>query len=81
MTLDQLRLVKAKNEDKMGPINIGHYVTEYCWDGTDDFGDRLANGVYLYRVTSKTGGEDIESFETTGDQFFQDGWGKLYIAR
>lgn len=75
------RLVKTINQNEMGPINIGNNVTEYCWDGTDDFGDRLANGVYLYRVTSKTGGEDIESFETTGDQFFQDGWGKLYIAR
>ncbi len=39
-------------------INMDGYRTaEIEWDGTDDFGSKLANGVYLYqiRVSGDTG--------------------------
>ena len=26
------------------------------WDGTDDLGEKLANGVYLYKITATTAG-------------------------
>ena len=29
---------------------IGTHQSDFVWDGTDDYGDRLANGVYLYQV-------------------------------
>ena len=50
-------------------------------DGKDQYGDRLANGVYLYRVITKLHGEDIENRETAADQYFKKGWGKMYLMR
>lgn len=75
------RLVKQIDETELGPIRIGNNVTEYCWDGTDDFGDRLANGVYLYKADIYSNGEKIDLFETSADHLFNNGFGKLYIAR
>jgi flagellar hook assembly protein FlgD len=35
----------------------------YPWDGRDDDGDRIANGVYLYKIILKTGKEQKEVIE------------------
>lgn len=75
------RLVKQIDETEIGPIRIGNNLTEYCWDGTDDFGDKLANGVYLYKAEIRSNGKVIDLFETSGDHLFNNGFGKLYIAR
>jgi flagellar hook assembly protein FlgD len=74
------RVVREIFKSELGPINIGNNVTSYRWDGTDEFGDRLANGVYLYRVLMKEGSEFIHR-ETAGDFTFRKGFGKLYIIR
>lgn len=74
-------VVKEITLDDLGPINIGNNITKYEWDGTDTYGDKLANGVYLYKVTAKLNGKDIELSETAGDAFFKKGYGKLYIMR
>ncbi len=75
------KVVKEIYQDEIGPIHIGRNITEYAWDGKDEFGDRLANGVYLYRVITKISGEDIEKRETSADQYFKKGWGKMYLMR
>ena len=75
------RVVREITEDEIGPINIGRNVTEYAWNGTDEFGDPLANGVYLYRVITKIEGEDIEHRSTEADNFFHKGFGKMYLMR
>jgi len=75
------RLVKQIDEAELGPIRIGNNLSEYCWDGTDDFGDKLANGVYLYKAEVRSNGKAIDLFETSGDHLFNNGFGKLYIAR
>ncbi|MFY0688742.1 MAG: hypothetical protein JXQ90_16330 [Cyclobacteriaceae bacterium] len=75
------RVVKEIDEFELGPIHIGHNISEYAWDGTDEFGDRLANGVYLYRVISRIQGEIIEHRSTGADGAFTKGYGKLYILR
>ncbi len=54
------KIVRQITRAELGYIHIGRNITEYAWDGRDDFGDRLANGVYLYRVTTKSNGESIE---------------------
>jgi len=47
----------------------------------DEFGDRLANGVYLYHVVTRISGSDIEKKETEADQYFKKGWGKMFLMR
>jgi len=67
--------------DELGPIHVGRNITDYAWDGKDQFGDQLANGVYLYRVITRMDGEDIEKIQTEADQYFKKGWGKMYLMR
>lgn len=75
------RVVKEITQDELGPINIGTNITEYAWDGTDQFGDRLANGLYFYRVYSKMNGKKMDNYETKADDFTDKGYGKMYIIR
>ncbi|MCA6073677.1 C25 family cysteine peptidase [Fulvivirga sedimenti] len=75
------KVVREITQDELGPIRIGHNLTEYAWDGRDEFGDQLANGVYLYRVLIQSGAGDLEHRETAGDKAFKKGFGKIYILR
>jgi hypothetical protein len=75
------RVVKEINEQELGSISIGRNVTSYAWDGTDNFGDPLANGVYLYRVRAKIGGEEIKRRASGADSYFKEEFGKMYLFR
>jgi hypothetical protein len=75
------RIVREITEDELGPIQIGRNITEFEWDGTDQFGDPLANGVYLYRVKTRLNGESIEHRESGADQYFKKEFGKMYLMR
>lgn len=75
------RIVREITEDELGYIRIGRNITEYAWDGRDEFGDPLANGVYLYRLKAKINGEDIKHRESGADQYFKKNWGKMYLMR
>jgi len=75
------RVVREITEDQLGPIYIGRNITEYAWDGRDEFGDPLANGVYLYNVRAKINGENIEQRESGADQYFKKNFGKMYLMR
>lgn len=75
------KVVREITEDQLGPIYIGRNITEYAWDGRDEFGDPLANGVYLYNVRAKINGEDIEQRESGADQYFKKNFGKMYLMR
>lgn len=75
------RIVREITEDEIGPIRIGRNVTEFAWDGRDEFGDPLANGVYLYRVKARINGEPIKHRESGADQHFEKNWGKMYLMR
>lgn len=76
------RIVKEITQDEIGPLRVGTHRTEYRWDGTDEFGDRLANGVYLYRVVAKKeGGQSYEAFDNGTSSMFKKGFGKLVILR
>jgi hypothetical protein len=75
------KIVKEIFKEQLGPIHIGNNISEYYWDGTDEFGDRLANGVYLYRVIIKDESQFFEHRENAGDKAFKHDWGKLYILR
>ena len=76
------KVVREITNDELGPLYIGKNITEYTWDGKDEFGDQLANGVYFYRVISKDNGlKDIENRETDADQYFKKEFGKMYLMR
>jgi flagellar hook assembly protein FlgD len=76
------KVVREINLSEIGPHRIGNNRTEYAWDGRDEFGDQLANGVYLYRVIAKINGENIEHRSTSADdQAFKKGFGKMYLMR
>jgi flagellar hook assembly protein FlgD len=75
------KVVREITQDELGPIHIGNNITDYAWDGRDEFGDKLANGVYLYRVVMQNAGEPFEHRATSGDKAFTKGVGKLYILR
>ncbi len=75
------KVVREIFEDELGPMHIGRNITEFAWNGKDQFGDQLANGVYLYRVLTKINGENILRKETSADKYFKNGWGKMYLMR
>ncbi|WP_162303573.1 C25 family cysteine peptidase [Hymenobacter sediminis] len=75
------RVVKEIMMADLGPLRIGNNISEYAWDGTDDYGDRLANGTYLYRVVLDDPSNQFEKRATSADKAFKKGWGKLVLLR
>ncbi|HEY9116590.1 MAG TPA: C25 family cysteine peptidase, partial [Roseivirga sp.] len=75
------KLVREITQDEIGPIRIGNNITEYAWDGRDEFGDILANGTYIYRVQVKANGQDLGRRGTGKDKAFNNDFGKLVIIR
>lgn len=75
------RVVREIGLDEIGPLHVGRNITEYAWDGHDQFGDKLARGVYLYQVVAQLHGADIEYRETSASGYFTKGFGKMYLLR
>ncbi|UAY51502.1 putative type IX secretion system sortase PorU2 [Ferruginibacter albus] len=88
------KVVKEIMQSELGPLHIGNNITEYKWDGTDMYGQKLANGVYLYRVLTNLNGKSIDKYTGTdanknqvtnglGDasKYFNSGYGKMYLMR
>ncbi len=83
------KIVKEITKQELGNLNIGRNITEYKWDGTDQYGQQLANGVYLYRVITNQDGKKLDKFEIKDangnnintSQYFNKGYGKMYLMR
>ena len=75
------KVVREIFQDELGPLRIGNNITEYAWDGKDEYGDQLANGVYIYRVLVRKDGQYMEHRPTAGDKAFKKGYGKMYLLR
>jgi len=75
------RHIKTIDFVELGEVRIGRHITSYAWDGTDEFGDRLANGVYLYRTEIKMPGDANLEQRDEAEQYFQKGWGKMLLMR
>ncbi len=41
------KLVKSISQSE---ISSGYQISDISWDGTDDWGNRLANGIYIYKI-------------------------------
>ena len=75
------KVVREIRKEELGAVSVGNNMSE-PWDGTDEFGDKLANGVYLYRVVMDTAPlEEMKHRKTAGDKSFKKEYGKLYILR
>lgn len=75
------RIVKQIRKEELGFLHVGHNVSEYSWDGTDMYGDKLANGVYLYKVYIKDPSADFKERMTKGSKYFVKDFGKIYLMR
>jgi hypothetical protein len=83
------KIVREITKEQLGPLHIGRNITDYKWDGKDDYGQQLANGVYLYRVLTNLNGKSLDKFPTYGqdgsevntDKYFNKGYGKMYLMR
>jgi len=84
------KIVKEIMREELGNISIGRNITDYAWDGTDMFGDRLANGTYLYRVVVSNRGNKYKRYSGTDNfdqglgklsQYFKNDIGKMYLMR
>jgi Peptidase family C25 len=78
------KIVREITKDELGPIHVGRNITEFKWDGTDTYGQKLGNGVYLYRVLTNLNGKSLEKYKADGDktdQYFNKGYGKMVIIR
>jgi hypothetical protein len=82
------KVVRDITKDELGPLHIGRNITEFKWDGTDQYGQKLANGIYLYRVITNLNGKSLDKYtskEITNpdntDKFFNNGYGKMYLMR
>jgi flagellar hook assembly protein FlgD len=83
------KIVREITKQELGPLHIGRNITDYKWDGTDQYGGKLANGIYLYRVITNLNGASLDKFnpgEVNGervntDKYFNNGYGKMYLMR
>jgi hypothetical protein len=75
------KVIREIDEMELGPLRIGNNITEFAWDGKDEFGDQLANGVYLYRVKMKLNGSNVDRRESAVDKSFVRNFGKMYLLR
>jgi hypothetical protein len=75
------KIIREIMLNELGPLHIGRNITDYAWDGKDEFGDRLANGLYLYHVITKLNDNAIDKRESGADKYFNSGYGKMYLMR
>jgi hypothetical protein len=78
------KIVRDITKDELGPLRIGRNITEFKWDGTDQYGQKLANGIYLYRVITNLNGKTLDKYKAEGDntdKYFNKGYGKMYLMR
>lgn len=76
------KVVREITQAELGPINIGVNRTSFKFDGTDEFGKRLANGVYLYKAFSSFDRMSNAEYKVESvDGFFKKGYGKMVIMR
>ena len=76
------KMVRQIEKHELGEIKMGTHMTDYVWDGSDDYGDKLAPGVYIYRVLIwNDDGDQIELFESKADNYFKEGYGKMVLLR
>lgn len=67
--------------NELGNIHIGNNITQFAYDGTDQFGDKLANGLYFYKVETMLNGKAMDHYDNSTDSYFKKSIGKMYLMR
>ena len=75
------KMVREITRSELGGLHIGRNITDYAWDGRDYYGDRLANGVYLYRVITRLNGDKMDLNSSGADSYFTKEFGKMVLIR
>ncbi|MFN0254250.1 putative type IX secretion system sortase PorU2 [Pedobacter ureilyticus] len=76
------KIVREIFKEELGNIRIGNNISDFTWDGTDMYGDRLANGVYFYKVIVENNDRsEIKHRKTATDSFFKQNTGKIYLMK
>ena len=75
------KIVREITREELGYIHIGRNMTDFAWDGTDQYGGKLANGVYFYHIVTRLHGNQMEHMNTSADEYFKKGIGKMVIMR
>lgn len=89
------KVVREITKAELGDLHIGTNITEFKWDGTDMYGSKLANGVYLYRLITNLNGKQMDGYTELNDiikkgdgkgksgdyKFHVKGYGKMYLMR
>lgn len=75
------KVVREITQNELGPLKVGNNISDFAWNGKDEFGDQLANGVYLYRVMVVNNGAKLKHRRTSADKAFKHGFGKIYLLR
>ena len=80
------KVVKTITKSELGAIHLGNNITDVVWNGTDEFGDKLASGVYLYKVIITDKKNNYTLRATEGDAYFKNSetdmnknMGKIYL--
>jgi Peptidase family C25 len=78
------KVVREITKDELGPLHVGRNITEFKWDGTDMYHQRLAIGVYLYHVVTNLNGKGLDKYTSQSDntdQYFNKGYGKMFLMK
>ena len=78
------KIVREITKQELGNVHVGRNITDFKWDGTDMYGQKLANGVYIYRVITNLNGKSLDKYKAEGDntsKYFNKGYGKMYLMR
>jgi hypothetical protein len=75
------KVVREITQQELGAIRIGKNISEYAWDGTDEYGDPLGNGVYFYKVFTRINDKEIAHRASGADAYFKHEFGKMYLMR
>ena len=78
------KIVREITKNELGPLHIGRNITEFKWDGTDQYGQKLGNGIYLYRMVTNLNGKNLDKYKAENDntdKYFNKGYGKMVLIR
>lgn len=72
------QLIREVPATTLGPLRLGYNVTSFRWDGTNQFGHRLASGVYLCRLIASSISGEQHPYEKRGGVYLL-GQGQLVL--